>query len=37
MKKMKLYYQAFKLEEVKDALAAIEVTGMTVHEVQRLW
>ena len=34
MKKIEAIIKPFKLEEVKDALASIEVTGMTVHEVK---
>lgn len=34
MKKIEAIIKPFKLEEVKDALAAIEVTGMTVYEVK---
>ena len=32
MKKIEAIIKPFKLEEVKDALASIEVTGMTVNE-----
>jgi nitrogen regulatory protein P-II 1 len=34
MKKIEAIIKPFKLEEVKDALASIEVTGMTVNEVK---
>lgn len=34
MKKIEAIIKPFKLEEVKNALASIEVTGMTVHEVK---
>ena len=34
MKKIEAIIKPFKLEEVKDALGSIEVTGMTVHEVK---
>ncbi|QIR76142.1 P-II family nitrogen regulator [Sulfurospirillum diekertiae] len=34
MKKIEAIIKPFKLEEVKDALAGIEVTGMTVNEVK---
>lgn len=34
MKKIEAIIKPFKLEEVKDALAAIEVEGMTVTEVK---
>ena len=34
MKKIEAIIKPFKLEEVKDALASIEVTGMTVSEVK---
>lgn len=34
MKKIEAIIKPFKLEEVKDALAGIEVTGMTVCEVK---
>lgn len=34
MKKIEAIIKPFKLEEVKDALAGIEITGMTVHEVK---
>ena len=34
MKKIVAIIKPFKLEEVKDALASIEVTGMTVNEVK---
>lgn len=34
MKKLEAIIQPFKLEEVKDALAAIGVDGMTVSEVR---
>ena len=34
MKKIEAIIKPFKLEEVKDALASIEITGMTVNEVK---
>ena len=34
MKKIEAIIKPFKLEDVKDALSSIEVTGMTVHEVK---
>jgi len=34
MKKIEAIIKPFKLEDVKDALAAIDVTGMTVSEVK---
>ena len=34
MKKIEAIIKPFKLEEVKDALAGIEITGMTVNEVK---
>lgn len=34
MKKIEAIIKPFKLEEVKEALSAIEVTGMTVYEVK---
>ena len=34
MKKIEAIIKPFKLEEVKDALANIEITGMTVNEVK---
>ncbi|MBN2782260.1 MAG: P-II family nitrogen regulator, partial [Campylobacterales bacterium] len=34
MKKMEVIIKPFKLEDVKDALADIGITGMTVSEVK---
>jgi nitrogen regulatory protein P-II 1 len=34
MKKIEAIIKPFKLEEVKDALASVEITGMTVNEVK---
>jgi len=34
MKKIEAIIKPFKLEEVKDALAGLEITGMTVNEVK---
>lgn len=34
MKKIEAIIKPFKLEDVKDALTAIEITGMTVSEVK---
>jgi len=34
MKKIEAIIKPFKLEDVKDALAAIDITGMTVSEVK---
>lgn len=34
MKKIEAIIKPFKLEDVKDALTAIEITGMTVNEVK---
>lgn len=34
MKKIEAVIKPFKLEDVKDALAALELTGMTVSEVK---
>ena len=34
MKKIEAIIKPFNLEEVKDALASVEITGMTVNEVK---
>lgn len=34
MKKIEAIIKPFKLEDVKDALTAIDITGMTIHEVK---